>query len=84
MLVGIAIKGRRAPWALEDSLSELAQLAATAGAEVVGSMQQNLESPSGTYLGKGKLEELKELREATPFDTVICDDELTPTQQRNL
>ena len=84
MLVGIAIKGRRAPWALEDSLLELAQLAATAGAEVVGSMQQNLESPSGTYLGKGKLEELKELREATPFDTVICDDELTPTQQRNL
>ncbi|MCH8848939.1 MAG: GTPase HflX [Chloroflexi bacterium] len=84
MLVGVVIKGRRMPWALADSLSELAQLAATAGAEVVGSMEQRLDTPSGTYLGKGKLEELKELRAEAPFDTVICDDELTPTQQRNL
>ena len=84
MLVGVVIKGRRMPWALADSLSELTQLAATAGAEVVGSIEQRLDAPSGTYLGKGKLEELKELRAEAPFDTVICDDELTPTQQRNL
>ena len=84
MLVGVAIKGRRAAWTLDDSLRELAQLAATAGAEVVGSMQQRLDAPSGTYVGKGKLEEMKELRAVAPFDTVICDDELTPTQQRNL
>ncbi|MEX2431021.1 MAG: GTPase HflX, partial [Dehalococcoidia bacterium] len=78
------IKGRRTPWSLDDSLRELAQLAGTAGATVVGSVPQHLESPSVTYVGKGKLEELKLLREATSFDTIICDDELTPTQQRNL
>lgn len=47
-------------------------------------MEQRLDSPSGTYVGKGKLEELKELRATAPFDTMICDDELTPTQQRNI
>jgi GTP-binding protein HflX len=51
---------------------------------VVGTISQNLEKNSFTYLGKGKIEELIELREALKFDTVICDDELTPTQQRNL
>ena len=84
MLVGVAIKGRSLPWSLEDSLRELAQLATTAGAEVVGTASQRLESHSITYLGKGKLEELKLLREAVGFDTLVCDDELTPTQQRNL
>ena len=82
--MGVALKGRRTPWPLDDSLRELAQLAATAGADVVGKVPQNLESPSVTYLGKGKVEELKLLQEAVSFDTIICDDELTPTQQRNL
>lgn len=82
--MGVALKGRRTPWPLDDSLRELAQLAATAGADVVGTVPQNLESPSVTYLGKGKVEELKLLQEAVSFDTIICDDELTPTQQRNL
>jgi len=82
--VGVALKGRRTPWPLDDSLRELAQLAVTAGADVVGTVSQNLESPSVTYLGKGKVEELKLLQEAVSFDTIICDDELTPTQQRNL
>jgi GTP-binding protein HflX len=45
-------------------------------------MTQRLERPANTYLGKGKLEELKELREG--YDTVILDDELRPTQQQNL
>jgi GTP-binding protein HflX len=84
VLAGVAIKGKRLPWPLADSLSELEQLAATAGAEVVGVISQNLEKNSFTYLGKGKIEELIELREALKFDTIICDDELTPTQQRNL
>ena len=84
LLVGVALKGRRTPWALEDSLSELGQLAATAGAEVVGTVPQHLERPSVTYVGKGKLEELKILREVVEFDTLICDHELTPTQQRSL
>jgi GTP-binding protein HflX len=82
--VGVGLKGRRTPWPLDDSLRELAQLAATAGADVIGTVPQNLESPSVTYLGKGKVEELKLLQEAVSFDTIICDDELTPTQQRNL
>ncbi len=82
--MGVALKGRRTPWPLDDSLRELAQLAATAGADVIGTVPQNLESPSVTYLGKGKVEELKLLQEAVSFDTIICDDELTPTQQRNL
>ena len=84
LLVGVAIKGKRAPWTIDDSLRELAQLASTAGAEVVGTVPQTLEKPSITYIGKGKVEELRDLHEQVRFDTLICDDELTPTQQRNL
>ena len=84
MLLGVGIKSRAATWPLDDSLEELSQLAATAGAEVVGSITQYLEAPSVTYLGKGKLDELKTLKSVVNFETVICDDELTPTQQRNL
>ncbi|PZC50463.1 MAG: GTP-binding protein HflX [Chloroflexi bacterium] len=60
----------------------MGSLARSAGAEVVGTITQQLERPVHTYLGKGKIEELRSLRET--FDTVILDDELTPTQQRNL
>ena len=82
--MGVARKGKRAAWSLDDSLRELGQLADTAGAEVVRTILQYLDAHSGTYVGKGKPEELKLLREAIAFDTLICDDELTPTQQRNL
>ncbi len=81
-LVGVHINGTRGLWPLADSLAELAQLARSAGAQVVGSMVQNLERATQTYLGKGKVEELNALRPT--YDTVILDDELTPTQQRNL
>ena len=84
MLVGVSIKSERALWPVADSLQELGQLASTAGAEVVGTISQALESRTQTYVGKGKLEELHELHESIGFDTLICDDELTPTQQRNL
>ena len=84
LLVGVAIKGERTPWTVDDSLRELEQLAGTAGAEVVGAVSQNVERHSVTYVGKGKLEELKTLREALGYDTLIVDDELTPTQQRNI
>ena len=63
-------------------MSELAQLARSAGAEVVGTVAQSLDKPTHTYLGKGKIEDLRVIRGA--FDTLILDDELTPTQQRNL
>ena len=69
---------------MHASLSELADLARTAGAKVVGSLTQRLSKPTHFYLGKGKLEQLKEAVLAKRIDTVICDDELSPTQQRNL
>jgi GTP-binding protein HflX len=82
--VGVEIKGRRDLWSAEDSLAELGELARSADAQVVDSMIQRLEAPSNTYVGKGKLEELKSRIEEHGADTVICDAELTPTQQRNL
>lgn len=84
LLVGVGIKGRRSPWAVADSLEELAQLADTAGAEVAGTVSQQLEAPSHTYVGKGKLQEIADARRTIGFGTLICDDELTPTQQQNL
>jgi GTP-binding protein HflX len=69
----------------EDSLAELEQLARTAGAEVVGTLTQKLDRPDpATFLGKGKVEELKSLCLETGADLVIFDEELTPSQQRNL
>jgi len=66
-------------------LNELAQLADTAGAEVVGKLVQRLPRPSKThYLGKGKLEELSILKERTSYDVIIFNDELSPLQQQNL
>ncbi len=72
-------------WSAEDSLSELCTLANTAGAEVVGKMIQRLRHPDvATYLGKGRTQELSDLRKHLGLDLVIFDDELSPSQQRNL
>ena len=72
-------------WSVEDSLSELGTLAHTAGAEVVGTMVQRLRHPDvATYLGKGRTQELSDIEKQLDFDLVIFDDELTPSQQRNL
>jgi len=66
-------------------MEELAQLAGTAGANVVGKLIQRLPVPSKThYLGKGKLDELTSLKDSTNYNVVIFDDELSPLQQRNL
>jgi len=83
-LIGVTIKNEQQLWSPEDSLSELGQLAGTAGADVVGVISQRLERRLPTYIGKGKIAEVKEFREVVGFDTIVCDDELTPTQQRNL
>ncbi|MBE0481498.1 MAG: GTPase HflX, partial [Dehalococcoidia bacterium] len=84
-LVGVETKGAKNNWTLEGSVDELAQLASTAGAEVVGTLTQRLASPSPAhYLRKGKLEELVSLKEKTGYDLVVFDDELSPAQQRNL
>jgi GTP-binding protein HflX len=69
----------------EDSLEELAQLAHTAGATVVGRLIQPLPVPTKAYyIGKGKLTELLALRDSTNSNVIIFDDELSPLQQRNL
>jgi len=66
-------------------LQELAQLANTAGAKVVGKLVQRLPVPTKThYIGEGKLEELLSLKSSTGYNVVIFDDELSPLQQRNL
>ncbi|MBF6599365.1 MAG: GTPase HflX [Dehalococcoidia bacterium] len=67
------------------SLDELELLAETAGAEVVGRTMQRLESPHpATYVGKGKLEEIKSRRTTEDYTMVLFDDELSPAQQGNL
>ena len=82
--MGVELKRRRGLWGLEESLTELAELARSARAIVVATVTQRMDRPTQTYMGKGKLEELKGLLYAKRATTVICDDELTPTQQRNL
>jgi GTP-binding protein HflX len=72
-------------WSVEDSLSELGTLASTAGAEVVGTMIQRLRHPDvATYIGKGRVQELSDTEKELGLDLVIFDDELSPSQQRNL
>ncbi len=83
--MGVEAKGQTHRWRLEESLQELALLADTAGAQVVGKMAQRLPRPvPNSYLGKGKLEELAALKTQVSYDLVIFDDELTPMQQRNI
>ncbi len=73
------------PWETADSLEELARLAETAGIEVVGAVSQKLSRPHpATYVGKGKLAEIKELKDDLGYDLVIVDEELSPGQQRRL
>ena len=69
----------------DESIEELSELARTAGADVVGRTTQKLEHPNvATYVGKGKLEEVKEAGKVLGANVVIFDDELSPSQQRNL
>lgn len=83
--MAVAVKGSTDRWSVEDSLEELAQLAGTAGAKVVGRLIQKLPLPSKIhYLGKGKLDELVALKKSLDYNVVIFDDELSPLQQRNL
>ena len=83
-LAGVGVKGQASLWSVEESLEELALLARTAGAEVVSTISQRLDKHSHRYLGTGKLEELKLLLSEGDCSLAIFDDELTPTQQRNL
>ncbi len=69
----------------KESLEELEELGQTAGAVTVAKVVQNRERMHpGTYIGKGKIEEVAQLVQQYHADTVVCDDELTPAQLRNL
>jgi GTP-binding protein HflX len=83
-LIGLDLKSRLS-WDVQDSLDELHQLAATAGAEVVGDGRQKLDAPiASTFIGRGKATEFARACQEADVDTVIFDDELSPAQSRNL
>jgi GTP-binding protein HflX len=72
-------------WSAQDSLAELANLATTAGADVVGAEWQNRRHVDPNwYVGKGKAEDLLSAKRETGFVTLVADDELSPSQQRSL
>jgi len=83
--VGAPLKRAGARKSLDEHLRELERLADTAGAVVVGEVTQQLDRPHpGTYLGKGKLEELKEQVREKNASLIIFDDELSPSQGNNV
>jgi len=85
ILVGVEPDNTERLFPIEDSIEELGQLAATAGAQVLETMVQRLHRPSQAhYVGKGKLQELVRLTEQSEANLVVFDDELSPNQQRNL
>lgn len=82
LLVGVATSDTEE---VRQSLEELEELGQTAGAVTVGKVIQNRERVhAGTYIGKGKIEEVRELVQKYQADAVVCDDELTPAQYHNL
>ena len=82
LLVGVQLDNQED---MESSLEELKALAKTAGAETVGKVIQPRDAyHPATYIGKGKLEEVRSLIEETGATGIICDDELSPAQLRNL
>src|SRR5213594_2882140 len=84
LLIGLEKEGV-SKWDLRDSLEELAELANSAGAEVVDTVTQKLPKPTAPYyIGKGKAEEIKDSFHEREVTSVIFDDELSPAQGRNL
>ncbi|MFN0055150.1 MAG: GTPase HflX [Planctomycetales bacterium] len=83
ILVAVVLPGAQRE--LDDPLDELRGLAKTAGVKVVGTLVQNRQWPDpATFVGKGKLQELKQLIELQQADSVIFDNNLSPAQSRNL
>ena len=84
-MVGVELRKQPSPLSLEDSLDELALLADTAGLEVVGETTQKLDQPNvETYVGGGKVEEIRALVEETLSQVVLFDNELSPRHLREL
>ncbi len=87
-LILVAVAGTDADRDIDtvrDCLAELAELVKTAGGETVGTVIQNREAVHpGTYIGKGKIEELAEILAETGANGIVADDELSPAQMKNL
>lgn len=84
-LVGLEISGQPGLMPMEDSLEELESLAFTAGLDVVGQLTQHLTHPnSKTFIGAGKVEEVKALADEVDAKIILFDDELSPRHQREL
>ena len=83
LIIGVEIG--QPVWSMDDSLAELTQLAKTAGVDVIGEVTQKMSEPNpGTLVGKGKLDEIRQLKESTGYDLLLFDEELSPRQQRNI
>jgi GTP-binding protein HflX len=83
-LIGVELKSRNAA-DIRESLAELAELATTAGAEIIGEGVQKMDTPApATFIGKGKAEEFAGFCKQHEVDTIVFDDELSPAQSRNL
>jgi len=84
-LVGVELASNRGVLSIDDSLTELALLADTAGLSVVGQASQRLEHPDPkTFLRSGKVQEVKDLAGEMMADVILFDDELSPRHQREL
>ncbi len=84
-LVGVEVHGQNYLLSLDDSLAELSLLCDTAGLEVIGEMTQKIDRPNPeTYIGSGKVEELKALAEDSLAQVIVFDNELSPRHQREL
>lgn len=84
-LVGVEIRGEEHLLTLHDSLTELALLADTAGLQVVGQSTQHMEKPNvKTYIGSGKVDEIRMLAEEVKADMILFDNELSPRHLREL
>jgi GTP-binding protein HflX len=85
ILVGAPLKRTNARRAVDEHIEELGRLTDTAGAKVVGTLTQSIDRHDpGTYIGSGKVEELKAMVADSEATVVIFDDELTPAQGKNL
>ena len=85
ILAGVDYHASAGGWSIEDSLTELKGLAETAGAQVAGKVIQRKAKPDNAFfLGRGKVDEIGMLAQNVEADLLIVDDEISPSQQRNL
>ena len=85
ILAGIDLANSKSTWTIEDSLKELEQLAETAGAKIVATVTQKKDRPDmALFFGKGKIQEISMLIQETNANMIVFDDELSPSQQRNI